>query len=126
MLQHAINWFEIPVSDFERAKRFYSAIFDYEMPEFPMGENIRMGILLYNQESGGIGGAICQGEWYKSTGDGIKVYLNAGDDLSVVLNRVEGAGGKVTTPKTLITEELGYMAFFIDTEGNLIGLHSMH
>jgi len=44
MLQNAINWFEIPVTDFERAKKFYGAIYDFDMPEFPMGP-VRMGIL---------------------------------------------------------------------------------
>jgi len=61
MTKNAINWIEIPVSDFERAKKFYSAIFDFEMPEMQMGPQL-MGFLLYDQPGGGIGGAIVKGE----------------------------------------------------------------
>lgn len=123
MTKNAIAWIEIPVSDFDRAKKFYSRIFDYEMPEMPMGPN-RMGFLLYDQPGGGIGGAIVKGEGYVPA-TGAKVYLNGGTDLNTVLNRVENAGGKVVMPKILITPELGHFGTFQDTEGNIISLHSM-
>ncbi len=123
--KNAISWFEIPVTDFARAKTFYQKIFDFEMPEMEMGP-VRMGILLYDQDGGGVGGAICFGEGYKpSSHDGPKVYLTAGDDLNTVLNRVAGAGGQVLVPKTLIAPEMGYFAFFNDSEGNVVGLFSM-
>ena len=51
--------------------------------------------------------------------------MNANPDLDNALNRIEGAGGQVVVPKTQITEEHGYMAFFIDSEGNKMALHSM-
>ncbi len=124
MLHNAINWFEIPVSDFNRAKKFYSAIYDYEMPEMMMGPN-RMGFMLCDQEKGGIGGAIVSGEGYTPSAGGTKVYLNGGADLNTVLNRVEKAGGKVLLSKTPITPELGFFAAFQDTEGNHVSLHSM-
>ena len=124
MVTNAINWFEIPVNDFARAKTFYSAIFDYEMPEMSM-EGATLGILPFDQEAGGIGGAIIKGEGMEPTGNGIMVYLNGGDDLSVVLDRVEGAGGKIILPKTHIGEDSGYFAMFHDTEGNRLALHSM-
>jgi predicted enzyme related to lactoylglutathione lyase len=72
----------------------------------------------------GVGGAIVYGNGYKPSADGTVVYLNAGEDLNIILNRVVPAGGKAVTPKILITEEIGYSAFFIDTEGNRVGLHS--
>jgi uncharacterized protein len=124
MLHNAIAWFEIPVLDFERAKAFYSAIFDYEMPEMPMGSG-RMGILLHDQEKGGVGGAILQfdGQYIPSR-LGPKVYLNGGKDLAVVLGRVESAGGQVSRPKFLIAPGMGYVGGFLDTEGNEIYLHS--
>lgn len=123
MLTNAINWFEIPVTDFERAKQFYSTIFDYEMPESQMGP-VRMGFLLSEQKADSVGGAICFGEGYEPSQKGPKLYLNGGSDLNIVLNRVEAAGGKVLMPKTLITEEHGYFAVFNDTEGNWVALHS--
>ena len=123
-VKNAVNWVEIPVLDFERAKAFYQKIFDFEMPLFPAGE-VQMGVLLYDQENGGIGGAICQGAGYKPAGtDGPKIYLNGGSDLNAVLNRVAGAGGLVVKAKTLVTPEIGYDACFRDTEGNVIFLHS--
>ena len=122
MVTNAINWFEIPVSDFERAKAFYSAIFDYEMPVYPMG-SIPMGILLSDQGKG-VGGAIIQSEGYLPSTQGTLVYLNGGADLNGVLGRIESAGGKVLQEKTLVAEEIGYCAFFTDTEGNKLGLHS--
>lgn len=124
MLLHAIDWFEVPVRDFERAKKFYSAIYDYDMPEMQMGPN-RMGMLLADQSKGGVGGAIVQGEGYVPTSQGSLVYLNGGRDLNVVLSRVEKAGGKILHPKTFIMEGYGYFALFQDSEGNRLGLHSM-
>ena len=124
MVRNALTWFEIPVADFDRAKIFYETIFDYEMPEQQMGPN-RMGFFLYEQQQGGIGGAIVQGEWYVPSPDGATIYLNGGNDLLHVLNRIAEAGGKVLVTKTLLSEELGYIAFFFDTEGNRLALHSM-
>ncbi len=119
---NAVNWFEIPVSDFERAKKFYSAIYNYEMPIMEMG-NVTMGSFPYN-EATGVGGAICYGEGYEPSGKGAKVYLNGGKDLAEVLQRVEGAGGQVIMGKTKISDEIGYFAIFSDTEGNQLSLHS--
>ena len=123
MLDNAITWFEIPVTDFERAKKFYSTIYDYQMPDTMVGQ-VRMGFLLYEQQVGRVGGAICFGAGYTPSQLGTLPYLNGGSDLSVVLNRVEKAGGKVVIRKTFIAPEHGYFARFTDTEGNLIALHS--
>lgn len=125
MLKHAVSWVEIPVTDFDRAKKFYSAIYDFEMPEMQMGPN-RMGFLLHDQQGGGIGGAIVHGEGYQPSTLGSKVYLNGGNNLDTVLNRVTGAGGKVILPKTAITPEFGYFAIFEDSEGNHVSLHSQN
>ncbi len=122
MLDNAITWFEIPVADFDRAKKFYSAIFDYQMPDIKLGP-VHMGFLLYEQQPHRVGGAICSGPGYTPSQQGTLPYLNGGSDLNIVLDRVEKAGGKVVTPKTPVNEQ-GYFAKFIDTEGNLIALHS--
>jgi predicted enzyme related to lactoylglutathione lyase len=124
MLQNAVNWVEIPVSDFNRAKSFYSSIYDFEMPEMMMGPQ-RMGFLLFDQEKG-VGCAIVQGETYIPSAQGVKLYLNGGLDLNTVLNRVPAAGGKIVLSKTAIGSGLGYMAAFQDPEGNHIHLHSVN
>lgn len=121
---NAVNWIEIPVTDLQRAQRFYSAIFDYEMPTQPMGK-LMMGFLP-SRMGEGVGGAVVFGDGYVPSHDGPKVYLNGGDDLQQVLDRIPGAGGKVVMGKTEITPEIGYFAVFDDTEGNRLYLHSPH
>jgi hypothetical protein len=123
MVRNALNWFEIPAADFDRARKFYGAIFDYEMPDFTMGPN-RMGFFLMEQGVG-VGGAIVSGPGYTPSDTGTLVYLNGGADLSHVLGRIAGAGGSVLVPKTLISDELGCFAVFRDSEGNRVALHSM-
>ncbi len=123
MTVNAVSWFDIPVVDFDRAKAFYSAIFDFAMPEIPMGPT-RMGILLHEQGKG-VGGAIVSGGGRAPSASGTMVYLNAGRDLTAVLDRVTGAGGAVIQPKMLIAPGMGYFAIFSDSEGNAVGLHSI-
>jgi predicted enzyme related to lactoylglutathione lyase len=120
---NAINWFEIPVTDFDRAKKFYETIFDYQIPETATGSK-KMGFFLYDFKSGKIGGAICYGDGYTPSQQGSIVYLNAEPDLQIMLGRVEKAGGKIIQQKTQVTAEAGNIAFFIDTEGNRVALHS--
>jgi predicted enzyme related to lactoylglutathione lyase len=125
-LGNALNWFEIPVTDFERGKKFYETIFDYQMPDKQMG-SVRMGFFLYDFQNGKIGGAICKSEMHQPSQQGSLIYLNCQPDLQVVLEKVEAAGGKILQPKTKISaeQELGNIAFIIDTEGNKVALHSM-
>lgn len=125
MQKNALAWFEIPAEDFERARRFYSTIFAYEMPVMPMGDST-LGILPYDSAAGGVGGAINKQKSAKPSPQGTLVYLSAGDDLAPVLGRVTGASGRVVMPKTMVTPEIGYIALFEDTEGNIVGLHSPH
>jgi predicted enzyme related to lactoylglutathione lyase len=120
-MANAINWFEIPTHDFDRAKKFYSEILASNIEEMDMG-GFKMGMLPAGE--GGIGGAIVKGEGCVPSENGTMVYLNAGADLAPILTRIEEAGGKVVMPKTMITEEIGYMATFTDTEGNRVALHS--
>ena len=126
MNTHAINWFEIPVADFNRAKKFYETMFGYEMPESMMGP-ARMGFFLYDFANGGRGGAIVHNpEFYTPSANGSLIYLNCEPDLQVQLDRVEKAGGQILEPKTDIGQNLGFWALILDTEGNRVALHSMH
>lgn len=121
-MANAINWFEIPSSNFDRATKFYASVFEAEMH---VQEIMGSQMAFFNATDGGVGGAVCHGEMYKPSTDGTIPYLNGGSDLSVALSKVEAAGGQVVMPKTAISDEVGHIAFFIDTEGNKIGLHSM-
>ena len=122
-MHNAISWFEIPVEGFDRAKRFYERVLGVTIEEQEIGGAL-MGFLGDRQQ--GVSGAIVKHEWYRPTEDGVLIYLNAGDDLNIMLTRAEGAGARVLIPKTRISEEVGYMAVFRDTEGNRIALHSPH
>lgn len=123
MDKNMLNWFEIPVADFERAKKFYETIFDFQMMPMEMGGTM-MGFFPFEMGSSKVSGAIAKGEMHRPSMDGVIVYLNGNPDLGIVLDRVEAAGGKIMMPKTQITPEIGYMAFLVDTEGNRVGLHS--
>lgn len=121
-MANAINWFEIPATNFDRAVKFYSNILDIQMQTTLMGES-NMGF--FPGEQGSVGGAVVQGEGYEPCEKGTLVFLNGGEDLDNVLSKIEGAGGKVILPKTQITPEYGFFALFLDTEGNRMALHSM-
>ncbi len=124
-MKNAINWFEIPVNDYERAKKFYSEVLGETITDHHMEDkNIKYGIFPYEMESHKVGGAIVEMEGVNPSADGSTVYLNGGDDLAGPLSRVESAGGTVIMPKTDIDEN-GFIAQFIDTEGNRVALHSM-
>ena len=122
---NVLNWFEIPATDMERAKGFYQGICDMHMETSNM-MGIEMAFFPYAMESGKLSGAICKSENHKPSYDGCVIYLNANPDLQKVLDKVEQSGGQIVMPKTKISNEIGYMAFIIDTEGNKIGIHSQH
>lgn len=122
MNKHWIPWFEIPVNDLQRATKFYETIFDIKIHVEDLGE-LKMGVLPH----GNSGGALIENpSYYKpSSTHGPLLYLDGGDDLLNVSNKVEAAGGKIEIAKRQISAEHGYMAIIIDTEGNRIALHSM-
>jgi len=124
--KNAISWFEIPAIDLNRAQKFYEAIFNIEMVPLDT-PNFQMRMFPIEDMVNGIGGAISKAEgFYKpSATDGTLVYLNANPDVQIVLDKIEAAGGKIVVPKTQISPEYGYMAVFIDTEGNRVALHSI-
>jgi predicted enzyme related to lactoylglutathione lyase len=122
---NAINWFEIPVTDMARAKHFYQVAFGIHMQEENM-MNIQMAYFPYNPGSGKVSGALAKSDFHVPSEHGAIIYLNAHPDLTEVLERIEKEGGKIVMPKTLINEQVGYMAFFVDTEGNRLALHSQH
>lgn len=117
---NALNWFEIPVTVVARAKKFYETAFDIEMFEMEM---MGMQMVMFPSQSPASSGALVKSPNHKPSTEGSVIYLNGNPNLQFVLDRIETAGGKVTMPKTSIGEN-GNMAFFIDTEGNLVGIHS--
>lgn len=125
-MKNAISWFEIPATDLARATRFYEAIFGVSLIPMDM-DNIKMRMFPLDDMMNDVGGAVVDsGGFHKpSLTEGPLIYLNGNPDLQLVLDKVEAAGGKIMVPKTEISPEYGFMAVFIDTEGNRIGLHSV-
>ncbi len=120
-MDNAVNWFDIPVVDLDRATKFYSEILSSELRiENFAGE--LMAIFPFKKGSG-VGGALIAQESQKPSMDGAIVYLDAGDDVAVALEKVETAGGEIIMPKTSIGP-MGFIAYIKDTEGNRVGLHS--
>ena len=126
-ITHAINWFEIPVADFDRAKKFYETLLGSAMQERQVG-NSRMAFFAYDMQGEGRGGAIVYDpEFYTPCANGTLIYLNCEPHLQEVLDRVVAAGGSLIQNKTpvAVTQDMGNWALIMDTEGNRIALHAM-
>jgi predicted enzyme related to lactoylglutathione lyase len=123
--KNAISWFEIPAIDLDRAQKFYETIFDIQMIAMDMPQ-LKMRLFPIDDPMN-IGGAICSSaDFYKpSAENGPLVYLNGNPDVQLILDKIKSAGGQVLIPKTQISPEHGYMAVFLDTEGNRVALHSL-
>jgi hypothetical protein len=122
-MANVINWFEIPAKNFDRACDFYGQVLAGDIQKMDSPSGLKMGFLPGTGSNSG-GGAVVKGEGYEPSSKGSVLYLNGGEDLTVPLGKVEKAGGKVLMPKTSIGEN-GFIAHFLDTEGNRVALHSM-
>lgn len=116
-----VSIFEIPATNITRAVNFYKEILGIEIErlDFP---GMEMGLFPYQNQM--VTGVIVKGEGYEPSASGVTIYLNGGDNLQTIINKVEEYGGKIITPKTPHADESGYFAIFLDSEGNKIGLHS--
>ena len=121
-MKNAINWFEIPSADFERATAFYNTILDAEL-RVQVVDGISNAIFPYSGHAdNAIGGTVVHNPSTKPGADGAVVYLNVDGVLDAVLSRVEAAGGKVVMPR--LNTQFGAIAMILDSEGNRVGLHS--
>lgn len=120
--QNWTHWFEIPVSDMKRAQKFYETVFDTKIDIMQFGPNFEMGIFPHLETGCAL---VFNPEFYVPSQDGVLVYMNALPDLQPTLDRIVTAGGNVIQTKTQISPEHGFMAIFLDSEGNRLALHSM-
>ncbi len=127
---NALNWFELYVTDFARARRFYETILKTPLQD-PQTESCTEGpkegcqmAMFPFEMANGVGGSITKMKDVAPGAGGTIVYLNVEGDLDGVLQRIPKAGGTVVKPKFSIGQH-GFIALFKDTEGNCVGLHSL-
>lgn len=119
-MKNPINWFEIPVTDLDRAKSFYESILGIEITINEMGD-AKMGWFPFDQQGPGATGTLIQQESYVPSYEGTMVYFSV-DEIDDVLPKVEAQGGKIINPKFSIGE-FGFCGHFEDSEGNRVALH---
>lgn len=119
---NAVNWFEICAADFARARRFYEMALGETLTESPI-DGGKMAMFNFDMEAG-VGGAVTKMDAPAATGTRTIVYLNVEGQLDAVLGRVASAGGRIVQPRMAIPPH-GFIALIEDTEGNVVGLHSM-
>ena len=124
-MKQVLNWFEIPAADFDRAVTFYENVFDIKLRREAMNVgDVSSTDGIFPHEPSAPSGSVCMRPGLTPGPHGPLIYLNAGPDVAPVLARVKANGGQVVLDKTLISDDIGYIGVFIDTEGNRIGVHA--
>ncbi len=117
-----VNWFEIPVKDMARAKKFYEKVFAVKLTDEKM-EGYTMSFFPWAENAPGSAGMLIKGATYEPSHAGAVLYFSV-DDINETLRKINSEGGKTLMPKKNIGE-YGFIAHFEDTEGNRLALHSM-
>ena len=119
----AINWFEIPVVQMDRAQTFYEKVLGRTLKREDFGGGL-MAVFPY--EEPGAGGCLTSGmTQVAAPGSGVRIYLDCAPNIDAALRRAGEAGGQVIQSKTALPEGMGFFAHIRDTEGNEIGLHAL-
>ena len=120
-MENIVVWFDMPVKNLKRAAEFYRKVLGVELQKM---EQAPVPVAMFPFSPGVASGCLVESKEISPSKQGATVYLNGGMDLAGPLGRVEAAGGKILQKKTAIGEH-GFIAYFEDTEGNRVGLHSM-
>ncbi|NCI77439.1 MULTISPECIES: VOC family protein [Acinetobacter] len=125
-MKNPVGWFEIYVDDITRAKQFYQAVFNIELTELTPpsdGSSLQMWAFPSDMQVYGASGALVQMPDVAAGGNSTLIYFSC-EDCAEEAARITGAGGKIQEEKTSIGE-YGFIVLAFDTEGNMIGLHSL-
>lgn len=123
-MSHAITWFEIPVTDLDRAMRFYTEVTQRQLQRMDFGVAGEEDAVFETADPSDVKGALLTSPHAKPSSEGTRVYLNVGTDLDACLARVTTAGGSIVKGKTALPPGMGCFAHIIDSEGNRVGLHA--
>ena len=118
---NAVGWFEIPVTDLERAIKFYESVFGVKLSRNEMGP-LKMAWFTWAEDAMGAAGSLVKADGYTPSHAGTLVYMTV-DDIDKTLAGINANGGKTLLPRTAIGE-YGFIAHFQDSEGNRVALHS--
>ena len=122
MTNNPVGWFEIYVQDMNRAKAFYESVFSTHLERLE-GPDIEMWAFPSEPEQPGAAGALVKMEGFPSGGNSTLVYFTC-TDCANEARRANESGGKIFKEKFSIGQ-YGFIALVTDTEGNMIGLHSL-
>lgn len=123
-MQAAINWFEIPVANLDRAQAFYEKVLDRKLQRSEFGDGLVHAVFPHGESA--TGGCLQTGPRpAANVATGVRVYLDCSPTLSEALDRAMNAGAKVLQARTDLPGDLGCYAVIEDTEGNEIGLHAL-
>ena len=120
-MQNPVSWFEIATKDLARAKKFYAEVFGGDFQHIDMPD-AQMEMFAGGPEGIGAVGALVQSGHQTPSPEGALLYFECAD-VAVEAAKVEAAGGKLLLDKTSVGP-FGFIAQFMDTEGNRVGLHS--
>ncbi len=117
--------FEIPADDLERAQKFYKSVFGWKMETMPEMEYILMGTTPVDEngmpaEPGAINGGMMK----RSSPFNSPIITISVENIEDAMKNVKKMGGKLVREKMQVGD-MGYAAYFKDTEGNIIGLWQM-
>jgi hypothetical protein len=122
MNNNPVGWFEIYVQDMDRAKAFYESVFGVQLAKIDSPE-LEMWAFPMQSEGYGAPGALVRMPGFSSGANSVLIYFSC-EDCAVEAAKAASAGGKAEKEKFSIGQ-YGYIALIIDTEGNMVGLHSM-
>jgi uncharacterized protein len=123
-MQHAIDWFEIPVLDMNRALQFYQTMSGNTLRREPFGAPGEELAVFEGGGEGSVQGALLLRKGAQPSTVGTIVYLNAAPSIDAWLGRVVPAGGSIAFPQFALPDGNGFIAHIIDSEGNRVGLHT--
>ena len=116
-----VGWFDINVANLDRAKKFYQSVFNVKLTDAPI-EWGKQSFFPFSQESQGISGALVEKADFIPSSNNTVVYFET-EEITAEEQKIEAAGGRIIQPKMNIGE-FGFISIFLDTEGNVVGLHS--
>ena len=121
-MNNPVGWFEINVQDMRRAKAFYEGVFGIQLTKLE-GTEFEMWAFPMRQDGTGASGSLVRIPGYPSGANSVLVYFSCAD-CAVEAEKAAKLGGQIETAKKSVGQ-YGFIALVIDTEGNVIGLHSL-